>query len=269
MAQRIKIRRLHQIARGGMARLTLAVQPDGTHLVVRELHSHLVFNFRVHMSFRNGRRIRELLSPHPQIVYPVESGYYGLVPYEVIEYVPGENLHERIIHKDNLVQRSHLEILRQAARALAYMHEKNIIHLDVKPENFLIDDSDGSLRVKLTDFDLSRDCRGVRRDRSRAGTANYMAPEQLTKGAVGVQADIFAFGIMAYYLVTGQKPFSGFTIEEMRRQQVSESYAVTPPSKHNPDLAPKLGWLILRCLEKNPARRIPDMSYLAKELEAV
>lgn len=269
MAQRIKYRRLHEIARGGVARLSLGVQSDGTHLVVRELHPHLVFNFRAHMGFRNGARIRERLCPHPQIVFPIEFGYHGFVPYEIIEYVPGENLHERIIHKDQLVHRSHLEILRQAAHALAYMHGQNIIHLDVKPENFLIANSDGQFCVKLTDFDLSRDCRGTHRDRHLAGTANYMAPEQLKKGAVGVQADIFAFGVMAYYLVTGQKPFSGYTLEEMRRQQVSESFAVAPPSKHNPDLAPKLGWLILRCLEKDPARRIPDMAYLAKELEAV
>jgi len=270
MPLKIKLTRLHRIAKGGVARLTLAVQPDGTRLVIRELHPHLIFNFRVHRSFRNGTLIREKLTPHPHIVYSVEMGYQGFLPYEVIEYVPGENLRERILHKDPIVQHNHLVILRQAAAAIAYVHEKQYVHLDIKPENFLLDDSSGEIVVKLTDFDLCRNIRkATERDRHRAGTASYMAPEQLKTGTVGFQADIFAFGVMAYYLATGQKPFSGFTITEMRRQQVSEKFRVTPPSKLNNAISPKLEWVILRCLEKDPVKRIPSMSYLCQELRRV
>ncbi len=271
MPLRIKLTRLHRIAKGGVARLTLAIQPDGTRLVIRELHPHLVFNLRVHRSFRNGTRVREKLTPHPHIVYSVETGYQGFVPYEVIEYVPGENLRERILHKDPIIQREHLTILRQAAAAIAYVHEKQYVHLDIKPENFLVDDSQDEIVVKLTDFDLTRNIGKSAgfHDRHRSGTASYMAPEHLKKGNVGFQADIFAFGVMAYYLATGQKPFTGFTLTEMRRQQVSEKYKVTPPTKVNPGLSPKLEWIILRCLEKDPVKRIPSMSYLCQELRRV
>jgi len=264
---KIKLTRLHRIARGGVARLTLAVQPDGTRLVIRELHPHFVFKVRVHRRFVNGTKIREMLTPHPRIVYSVERGYSHFTPYEVIEYVPGENLRERIIHKDPVARENHLLILRQAAEALAYMHQRDIAHLDVKPENFLVDDTGSEILVKLTDFDLSRHCRKTRRDPHRAGTSSYMAPEQFKSGTIGVQADIFAFGVMAYYLVTGQKPFSGFTITEMRRQQVSSKYKVPEPSRLNPDISPKLEWLIMRCLEKDPEQRIPSMLYLKQELD--
>ena len=266
---KIKLTRLHRIARGGVARLTLAVQPDGTRLVIRELHPHLVFKFRVHWRFVNGTRVREMLTPHARIVYSVERGYYRFTPYEVIEYVPGENLRERIIHKDPVARKNHLLILRQAAEALAYMHSQDIMHLDVKPENFLVDDSGPEISVKLTDFDLSRICKRPKKDPHRAGTGSYMAPEQFKTGTIGPQADIFAFGVMAYYLVTGQKPFSGFTITEMRRQQVSTKFKIPEPSRLNPDISPKLERLIMQCLEKDPDQRIPSMLYLQQELGRV
>jgi len=267
MGRRIKITRLQQLAKGGMAMLTLGVQPDGKKLVVREMHPQHVLRWRLHWGFVRGTRIRERLSPHPHIVCSLECGHAGLVPYEIIEYVPGANLKERIIHKDPCVTQNPLEILRQAAAAVAHVHDCRIVHLDIKAENFLVDTREDAIRIKLTDFDLSRDCRS-RVDPCRSGTANYMSPEQLTSGQIGFQSDIFAFGMIAYHLVTGKPPFSGFSMEEMRQKQVSHSYEVVEPRRLNPDLTPKLNWIILRCLEKDPAKRFPSMPYLCKELNA-
>ncbi len=255
-----------QIANGGMASLMLAVDRSGRQVVLRELHRRLALNFRIHLCFYRGIRIREDLCPHPHIVCPLSRGYCGLVPYEIIEYIPGENLRELIMYKPDVIRGCGLAILRQLVAALTYMHNQHILHLDVKPENILVDmSSEAGPVVKLTDFDLSRRFRGGH-DRLRSVTASHMAPEQLRGGAVTFANDIFAFGVVAYYLVTGKMPFSGFSLDEVRRQQVSRTYEVTEPRRYNADLAPKLNWLILRCLEKDPEQRLPSMAYLQQEI---
>jgi serine/threonine-protein kinase len=267
MARGIKYTRVQVLAKGGIARITLGIQPDGRKVAVRELLPRHVLRPRIHWGFVRGTRIREQLSPHPQMTCSFETGHAGIIPYEVIEYVPGENLRERIIHRDECIRAQPLEILRQAALAIAHVHAQQFLHLDIKAENYLVDTTDGQLRVKLTDFDLSRRY-GVRSDPYRSGTASYMSPEQLTAGQIGFESDIFAFGVMAYYLVTGKRPFSGFTIEELRRRQVSHSFEIIEPRRLNPDLMPKLNHIILACLKKDPAKRFPNMAYLCQELGA-
>lgn len=268
-ARKIEFERRHLVAAGGMATLTLVVQKDGAPLVLRELQPKLQWSPWMHVRFLRGAKIRDAVSPHPHIVYSAEYGYHGLRPYELIEYCPGANLNELIMRKDERIRKSSLEILRQACAALAHMHTRGYIHLDVKAENIIVQETqDDSVSVKLTDFDLSRPCTS-HHDFSRAGTANYMSPEMLRCGTVGVESDIFAFGVMAYYCMTGRKPFSGFTLAEMRRQQMSAVATVPEPSKLNHDISPKLSWIITRCLEKNPEQRFPSMNYLQQEFSRV
>ena len=261
----IKLDRVSVLFSGGMAKLTLGVGRDGAQLVIRELLRRNLFRFRVHRGFIRGTHVRQQLSSHPNIAASVERGYNGLVPYEIIEYVPGSNLRKMIQTRNQQVRQNSIEILRQAAAALAHVHANGIIHLDIKAENLLVDTTGGKIVVKLTDFDLSRDAHSTRLRRC-GGTEVYMAPEQLRHGQLGLEADIFSFGVMAYDLVTGRMPFQGKTRRERRWQQMSESFKVTEPIALFPDLAPKLNWLILRCLEKNPVKRLPSMSYLCKEL---
>lgn len=265
MAKKLKLQKHRVHAMGGIAKLTLATQPDGKKLIVRELLPKYIFNLRMHRRFVRGTKIREQLTPHPNIVFSAERGYEGLKPYEVIEFVPGKNLSDLIREGCSHLRSHAFEILKQSANALAYMHEQKVLHLDVKAENFLLDTSGQDLKVKLTDFDLSCD-EHTGRDRYRSGTLSYMAPEQVKKGKVGIGSDMFAFGIFAYFLVTGRMPFEGETKEERNKKQLSLSYTVVPPSKHAPDLAPKLDWIIMRCLEKDPDKRFPNMVYLRQEL---
>ena len=255
------------LSAGGMARLTLVQQPDGTRLVLRELHPRLCWDLRMQWRFYRGVKIREKVSPHPNIVYSVDFGYRGFIPYEIIEYVPGVNLHELINKKDDLIKKNSLLLLRHISTAIAHIHAKGYIHLDIKAENIVIDSNSGEndFRVKLTDFDLSRKAYSCF-DRYHSGTASYMAPEQLRQGAIGIEADIFAFGVLSYYLVTGTKPFTGYTREEMRRQQMSTTYQINEPIKINPDLTPKLNKIIMECLEKDPTKRYPNMAFLQKEI---
>ncbi|MFO7820532.1 MAG: serine/threonine-protein kinase, partial [Lentisphaeria bacterium] len=212
--------------------------------------------------------------PHENICATVSLGFAGLPPYEIIEYVPGRNLRDLIHNRHESVKTNALEILRKVARGIRYMHDNKILHLDVKPENVLLntggDVKDGDRVVKLTDFDLSRRLSGGKSlVRSRAGTASHMAPEQLVKGSVSYGNDIFAFGVLAYYLVTGKMPFDGFTLKEVRRNQVSNNFEIAEPRKVNPDLAPRLSWVIMRCLERDTTERFLNLAYLCRELDRV
>lgn len=266
--ERIQYIKVGAIEGGGMARLTLAITSRGNKVVVRELLPINLFRWRLRRGFVNGTRIRELLSPHPNIVFSLERGRRGLVPYEIIEYVDGMNLRRLLQARDECLQTHTLSILRQAACALSHVHQAGLVHLDVKPENFLIRKMEDGPVVKLTDFDLAREAREIRQ-RRQSGTLAYMAPEQIRKGIAGQPADIFAFGILAYYVVTGHAPFQAGSEKKLRWRQTSEAYTPKPPREYNPQLSEKLEWVIMRCLEKSPEKRFPDMTLLCQELTSV
>ncbi len=253
------------VVRGGIASLTLATAPDGRQVVLRELLAEHRYNMRMRRKFSYGTRVRVKLSSHPNICASLSRRSLRLLPYEVIEYVPGSNLQDLITKRDPVVRQNRLEILRQCATALSYVHSQGILHLDVKASNFLVDTTGDALRVKLTDFDLSIP-QTVRRDPRRSGTLRYMPPEQVISGSVSIMSDMFAFGVMAYCLVTGQSPFPGEDSRQERSRQLSKSYKIIDPLMINPDLTPRLAWVIMRCLEKDPENRFPDMAYLCQEL---
>ncbi len=258
--------RSHPCAHGGIAELTYATKPDGGLCVIRELHKRYFCHVRMHLRFIRGTKVRKLLTPYPFLCGSLERGWSGMHPYEIIEAVPGKNLEQLISNRDPYVKEHRFEILRQAATALAYVHERGYVHLDMKAENLLVDPSQESCHVKLTDFDLVRDL-SSRRDRKRAGTAKSMAPEQVRKGVVGVEADIFAFGVFAYYLIAGRMPFVGTTERERRAKQCSNTSHVKALRRIEPSISHKLEWLVMSCLEKNPRNRFPSMSYLLQELD--
>lgn len=264
---------IRQIAEGGIAQLTLVADANGKQYVARELHPKFLMNARMQMRFNRGIRIRRELTPHPNICGTVSLGFSGLRPYEIIEYVPGRNLRDLIHNRHGCIQTNAFEILRKVACGIRYMHDQKLLHLDVKPENILLDTDlgcDRDLTVKLTDFDLSRRITGdTVFGRVRAGTATHMAPEQLTRGNVSYGNDIFAFGVLAYYLVTGKMPFSGFSLREVRKHQISKKFNVIEPRRLNQDIAPRLNWVILRCLERDKTRRFPNMAYLCQELDHI
>jgi serine/threonine-protein kinase len=256
---------LRELHVGGMARLSLAVTADGRQIVQRQLLTRHLIGFRMRRAFIEGTRIRQALSPHPRIVDSLERGVRGLMPYELIEYVDGSSLRRLLQNKDACLATDTLVILRQCAEGLAHVHESGFVHLDVKPENFLVTQAAGGLEVKLTDFDLARDAT-AKRSRWQSGTAAYLAPEQIRKDVVGTPADVFAFGILAYQLVTGRMPFQGKHEKQLRWRQTSERFVPKSARSLAPDLSPKVDKLITKCLEKDPEDRFPSMVYLCEEL---
>ena len=157
MENKLTYAKFGKFAEGGMASLTSIVLGDGTRALLRELHTAKVLSIRDHSRFRFGTKVRNALSPHPNIVNSLELGYHGIRPYEIIELLEGQNLKALVNNHSEMLQKNMLYILVEAAEALAWVHRNGFMHLDVKPENFLLKESPNGLPiVKLTDFDLAK-----------------------------------------------------------------------------------------------------------------
>jgi serine/threonine-protein kinase len=155
-------------------------------------------------------------------------------------------------------------ILIDMALALEHVHDSGFMHLDFKPENVLIT---RNAAVRLVDFDLAQPRpEHPKKFSKNPGTPAYMAPEQMQREAIDHRVDIFAYGVTAYELLTGEKPFAGDSTEEILRKELAGN--PKPPREINPDIPPALERSILKCLDPNPDQRHPIMSVLVIELKS-
>jgi serine/threonine-protein kinase len=259
--------RLHELINsGGMADLWLATNQREETFALRIMHQRLRFNYLAKKRFLRGCEILSRIHNHEQVI-----GYFGHGKIEgrcylLMEYVEGANLREMFNRSDPILIDKVWSILLDMAQALEHVHDSGFMHLDFKPENILITRNG---HVRLVDFDLARPrpAQPVK-FRKYPGTPAYMAPEQLLRQPIDHRADIFAFGVAVYELLTRRRPFVGDTAEEVVRRQLDESHGLTSPREYNPDLSVGMEKVILKCLERDPDKRYPFMSVLIRDLQA-
>ena len=267
MQNKLTYAKFGKFAEGGMASLTSIVLGDGTRALLRELHGSKILSIRDHSRFRFGTKVRNMLSPHPNIINSLEMGYHGIRPYEIIELLEGQNLKALVNTHSETLQKHMLFILVEAAEALAWVHQNGFMHLDVKPENFLVKESSGGLpTVKLTDFDLAKksDDNGPY---PQPGTPNYMAPEQFKEKKAFMASDVFAFCLMMYRIVTGKAAFVADTKKKLLHLQASSVQTARHPQDIDPTLNPALCTILMKGLAKKREQRFPDMMALSLELK--
>jgi serine/threonine-protein kinase len=165
-----------------------------------------------------------------------------------MEYVDGEDLASLLRRIGRVPQDKAIEIARQLCAGLAAAHERGVLHRDLKPANVMID---GDGNVRLTDFGLAIAAADAVVE--RAGTPQYMAPEQLTGGAATVKTDLYALGLVLFEIFTGRRAVEAKTLPDLLHWH--ESGTLTTPTSVVRDLDPAIERLILRCLEKDPQRR--------------
>jgi serine/threonine-protein kinase len=255
---------LEKINRGGMADIYLATDRAGNRYTLRVLLPHLRFHWREVRRFRWGCEVMSRLN-HPNVIHLRETGKFRGLRYAVLEYVDGPNLKERILRGDPLLRANQLKLLIGMASALAHVHERGFIHLDFKPENVIVPNS---YEPKLVDFDLAipRPAR-PKRARILSGTLAYLAPEQMARQPVDERADIFAFGVTAYEMLTGKKPVAGNSREEILKKYAEFDEHMKPPRAHIPDVPHFIERVILKCLEKDVMRRYPSMTLVVRDLQ--
>ena len=181
------------------------------------------------------------------------------IPFLTMELLAGETLARRL-DRHIFNEAEALPIARQMAAALDAAHEAGVVHRDFKSENvFLVPGRrEGETRVVVTDFGMARAMSRERfvvtmGSRELMGTPAYMAPEQVEGGEVTGSADLYAFGIVLYEMVTGCRPFDAETPLGTAMRRLKEPPA--PPHVHRPGLDPKFEAAILRCLQREPAGR--------------
>ena len=213
---------------------------------------------------------------HPHILPLFDSGLADAVPFYVMPFIDGESLRARLRQVGRLPIGEVVRILHQLADALAHAHAKGVIHRDIKADNVLVSDR----HVFLADFGVARalvapsgeTVAGRRHVGNMTGTGimvgtpGYMAPEQIVAGPVDHRTDIYAFGALAYELLTGSPPFAG-TPQEIVAAQLTRS--PEPVGRQRPDTPPALASLVMRCLQKDPGDRWQRTDDLLAVLESV
>jgi serine/threonine protein kinase len=190
-------------------------------------------------------------------VYAVEE---QPLPYLVMEFIPGENLQQRLDRTGPLDAAEVVQIGRRIAEGLAAAHAMGMIHRDIKPANILID---GGLRVKITDFGLARaaDDASLTQSGTVAGTPMYMSPEQASGESLDHRTDLFSLGSVLYAICSGHPPFrAGNTLAVLKR--VTEDIP-RPISEIIPETPWWLCDLIARLHAKQPARRLQTAQEVA------
>jgi len=200
--------------------------------------------------------------------------------YMVVEHVEGRDLRQTLNRWGRLPERRALRILEQLARALTAVHAVGLVHRNLKPETVLLGQSrDGKEIVKLTNFGLVRgepsdpgafaDGNSNSRTGPMHGTPRYWSPEQVLGEPTDARSDIYAFGVLAYELLTGHTPFQSTTTMGFAWQHVSVSPPRPLDREGRPRLRPELERILARCLAKQPDQRFASMTDVRAALSRV
>ncbi|NNH22983.1 serine/threonine-protein kinase, partial [Pseudokineococcus marinus] len=194
---------------------------------------------------------------HPNIAGVYDYGEVEGSAYLVMELVPGAPLSDLIAREGPMDPLRAVRVMAQAASGLGAAHAAGVVHRDVKPGNLLIT-PDGD--VKVTDFGIARagDQAPLTRTGQVMGTAQYLAPEQAMGRPALPASDVYALGVVAHEMLTGERPFTGDSQVAVAMAQVND--APPPLPDHVPDGVREL---VEVCLRKDPARRPADGSQLA------
>lgn len=256
---------LHELINsGGMSEIWLATDDTGRTVAFRLMLNDSLFAFTERKRFITGCEVLQKVHDCDKIIGYIEHGRIGGQLALVMEYVEGENLKLRMTANDPVLAENIAQILIDMAEALAYLHNAGFMHLDFKPENVVMS-RNGSIR--LVDFDLALPIPVPPKKLDKnPGTPHYMSPEQLLRQPVDHRADIWAYGVTAYELLTYRKPFPGENADEVLRRQMDRSDFVRP-SEINPEIPPALERIILNCLEQDMQDRNPVTSVLVHDLK--
>ncbi len=262
---------------------TIATGQNSQVLEVEELSSHRHFAMKIILwEKRADKAVRKNLEyeaivgkelSHPNIVKihkAVALTKPDKIPFFVMEFFPAGNLKLRIQRKltDFLVQHG-TRILKEAAKALGYMHTAGWIHRDIKPENLMVN---AAGTVKIIDFALARHIQSDsflarlfhRRPRYVAGTRTYMSPEQIMGQPLDGRSDIYNLGITAYELGALRPPFRAATQRDLLAKQLKE---VPPtPQVYNAELTDEFCKLVMRMIAKKRTERPQTCHEVIKEL---
>ena len=290
---------LEQIGEGGCGVVYVAEQQEPVRRRVALKVIKLGMDTRSVVARFEAERQALALMDHPNIAKVLDAGAtdFGR-PYFVMELVGGIKITD-YCEQNHLNTRQRLDLFIQVCRAVQHAHQKGVIHRDLKPSNVLVATQDGAAIPKVIDFGIAKATQGKLTDQTVftafeqfLGTPAYMSPEQAQVGGLDVdtRSDIYSLGVLLYELLTGKTPFDAKELlaaglEAMRRA-IQEKEPPTPSTRlkqetaaraatsdhsalctlHSP-LDKDLDWIVMKCLEKDRARRYETANGLAMDLQ--
>jgi serine/threonine-protein kinase len=236
-------------------------------IAIKVLPPELSFRADIRQRFlREAETAAQLNHPNIVPIYTVEER--DNLVYFVMAYIKGDNLGQRLQQHGPMPPVEVRRILREVAEALAYAHNRNVIHRDIKPDNIIIDDETG--RAMVTDFGIARALTDTGDSRLTAtgmaiGTPAYMSPEQSAGDkAIDGRSDLYSLGVVGYQMLCGQTPFVASNTPSMLVKHLSEQ--PVPVDERWPDLPPDLSRAVMMCLAKDPNDRFPNAAAFAVAL---
>jgi eukaryotic-like serine/threonine-protein kinase len=255
-----------ELGRGAMGQVFLAYDPQiERRVAIKTIQVFASLPEAERVSARE-RFLREARSAgkllHPGIVTIFDVGEADGIPYLAMEYVEGQTLDAFCGEDTLLAVRIVVDLIAAAAEALAFAHERGIVHRDVKPANLM---RVGETQVKIMDFGLAKGpAAGLTHDGALLGTPNYMAPEQVRGEALDGRADLFSLAVVLYEMLTGEKPFGGDTVSSVLYRIVNE--APKEPGLHMDRVPSALAEFLDKAMAKNAEDRHADGKVFAAAL---
>jgi serine/threonine-protein kinase len=258
-----------ELGGGGMSRVFVATERRlARRVAVKVLPPELGAGVNVER-FRREIQLAASLQ-HPHIVPLLTAGEGGGLLYYTMPFIEGETLRQRLTRQQRLEVQDAARILRGVLEALSYAHRRGIVHRDVKPENVLIVDE----HALVSDFGVSKaltqatDGAALTTAGIALGTPAYMAPEQAAGDPdIDHRSDIYAAGVVGYEMLSGRTPFGGQAVPRVLAAQVMQRPEHV--TRIRPEVPPALAATVMRCLEKDPAKRWQSADELKRELEQV
>jgi len=202
---------------------------------------------------------------HPNVVTIYDFGEVDDHLFIAMEYVEGNDLADLIAKNVTIRASDALDLIIGLLHGLAYAHKRGIIHRDIKPANIRVD---GEGKARLMDFGVAHLASSELTSTGMLlGTPAYMAPEQITGGAVTAETDLFSVGAVLYELLAGRRPFIGETLQSLMYSILNK--APEPLDEFIPKLPPGLNDVVMRALAKEPSHRYHSALAMANDLSAI
>ena len=263
VTQVVTIGRYHVVRllqRGGMGEVYLARDPVlDRELAIKVIASELEDESAKRRFIGETRAAGRLR--HPNIVTIFDAGEHEGRPYLAMEYVPGETFRSLIRRGAPLSLERRLELIEGACAGLAHAHAAGVVHLDIKPDNLMVDT--GGV-VKVLDFGIARVLQGeAHTTRHLLGTLRYMSPEQMVGGPLDYKCDVFSLGCSLYELVAYAPAFEGSTHEIINR---IEQGPVPRLLEVIPGIDPRLDVIVARAMAVERSERYDSVEDLRVDI---
>jgi eukaryotic-like serine/threonine-protein kinase len=257
---------IEELGHGGMGRVykvfdTKIKEKIALKLIRPEIASDRDTIERFSNEIRLSRRIG-----HRNVCKMFDLGETDGTHFITMEFVPGEDLKSMIRMAAGLSIEAVLSIGKQVCEGLAEAHSLGVVHRDLKPQNIMIDKGGNA---KIMDFGIARSVRekGITGPSVLIGTPEYMSPEQTEAKEVDHRSDIYSLGIILYEMATGRVPFEGDTALSIAMKHRGE--IPKDPKQFNPNIPDNLSGVILKCLEKDKAKRYQAAVEVYSELDKI